>query len=331
MNVSVLRNSSHSEPRSLLAGALAVLVHLIFVAMLIFGLNWKDHPPEGMVVDIWAELPQPTREPVKTVTPPKQESKAVQEPVKPKPEPPKPEPPPEPVKSEPLKPAPQKAVTTPLVKKPDIALKQKPEPIKEDKPDLQEQKKKEQEKVKEQEKIKELEKQKELEKKKELEKQKELEKKKALEKQKELDKQKELEKQKELQKQKEKEQAIQRQREQEAKAQREAEAKRAAQQAAARNLVTNEVSKYKALILAKIRSRIVMPPDLPGNPVAEFNVTLLPGGDILDVRLSKSSGHAAFDSAVERAIFLSKPLPLPPDPALFGEFRNLNIKVHYRE
>jgi colicin import membrane protein len=24
-------------------------------------------------------------------------------------------------------------------------------------------------------------------------------------------------------------------------------------------------------------------------------------------------------------------LPLPPDPALFGEFRNLNIKVHYRE
>lgn len=46
-----------------------------------------------------------------------------------------------------------------------------------------------------------------------------------------------------------------------------------------------------------------MPPDLPGNPVAEFNVTLLPGGDILDVRLSKSSGHAAFDNAVERAIF----------------------------
>lgn len=147
MNVSVSRNSSHSEPRSLLAGVLAVLVHLIFVAMLIFGLNWKDHPPEGMVVDIWTELPQPTREPVKTV-PSKQEPKPVQEPVKPKTEPPKPEPPqselpPEPVKSEPPKPAaPQKAVTTPPVKKPDIALKQKPEPIKEEKPDLQEQQKK---------------------------------------------------------------------------------------------------------------------------------------------------------------------------------------------
>lgn len=150
-----------------------------------------------------------------------------------------------------------------------------------------------------------------------------------MEKQKELAKQKELEKQKELLKQKEL--AAQQQREQAAKAQREAEAQRAAQQAAARNQITNEISKYKALILAKIRSRIVMPPDLPGNPIAEFSVTLLPGGDILDVRLSKSSGYAVFDNAVERAIYLSKPLPLPPDPALFNEFRNLNITVHYRE
>ena len=74
-----------------------------------------------------------------------------------------------------------------------------------------------------------------------------------------------------------------------------------------------------------------MPPDLPGNPMAEFSVTLLPGGDILDVQLRKPSGYASFDSAVERAIFLSRPLPLPPDPALFREFRNLNITVHYHE
>lgn len=316
MSVSVLRNFPHSEPKSLLAGGLAILVHLVFIALLVFGLNWKDHPPEGMMVDIWTELPKSVvQEPVKTQPPPKQ-SKPVQEQPKSEPEPPKPEP---------AKPEPSKAVTAP-VKKPDIALKEKPEPVKkEPKPDLEEQKRKEQEKLKEQDRLKELEKQKELDKKKELEKQKELER------QKEIEKQKELEKQKESQKQKEKEQAVQRQREQEAKARKEAEAQRAAQQAAARNQITSEIGKYKALILAKIRSRIVMPPDLPGNPVAEFSVTLLPGGDILDVRLSKSSGHAAFDSAVERAIFLSKPLPLPPDPSLFNEFRNLNIKVHYLE
>lgn len=101
-----------------------------------------------------------------------------------------------------------------------------------------------------------------------------------------------------------------------------------ARQAAAQVRMVDE---YKAKILAKIKSRIVMPPDLPGNPVAEFGVTLLPGGDILEVKQKKSSGFAAFDNAVERAIHLSKPLPLPPDPALFRDFRDLSLKVHYRE
>ena len=102
-------------------------------------------------------------------------------------------------------------------------------------------------------------------------------------------------------------------------------------QAAAQSRLANEIAEYKARILAKIKRNIVMPPDLPGNPVAEFDVTLLPGGDILDARLRRSSGFAAFDEAVERAIFLSKPLPLPPDPALFPKFRNLTLRVHYRE
>ena len=66
MSVSILRNTPYSEPRSLLAGVLAVLVHLVFIALLIFGVSWKDHPPEGRVVDIWTELPKPVQEPVKT-------------------------------------------------------------------------------------------------------------------------------------------------------------------------------------------------------------------------------------------------------------------------
>lgn len=102
-------------------------------------------------------------------------------------------------------------------------------------------------------------------------------------------------------------------------------------QVTAQSRLSNEIAEYKARILAKIKRNIIMPPDLPGNPVAEFDVTLLPGGDILEARLRKSSGYTAFDEAVERAIFLSKPLPLPPDPALFPKFRNLNLRVHYRE
>lgn len=100
---------------------------------------------------------------------------------------------------------------------------------------------------------------------------------------------------------------------------------------AAQSRSSGEIDEYKAKILYKIRSRIVMPPDLPGNPAAEFDVTLLPGGDILDIKLKKSSGFIVFDEAVERAITLSRPLPLPADPALFPKFRNLSLKVHYRE
>ncbi len=104
-----------------------------------------------------------------------------------------------------------------------------------------------------------------------------------------------------------------------------------AQLAAQKSKALDEIAKYKAMIQAKIRSRIVTPPDLPGNPMVEFRVTLLPGGDVLKVSLRKSSGYAAFDEAVERAIFLAKPLPIPPDPALFKEFRDFNLTVYYQD
>ena len=96
-----------------------------------------------------------------------------------------------------------------------------------------------------------------------------------------------------------------------------------AEQAAAIGKVVDE---HKARIIAKIRRNIVMPPDVPDSARAEFDVTLLPGGSVLNVRLVKPSGKEAYDSAVERAIFKSQPLPLPTDVALFNKFRELRLK-----
>ncbi len=96
-----------------------------------------------------------------------------------------------------------------------------------------------------------------------------------------------------------------------------------AEQAAAIGKVLDE---HKARIIAKIRRNIVMPPDVPDDARAEFDVTLLPGGSVLNVRLVKPSGKDAYDSAVERAIFKSQPLPLPADVALFNKFRELRLK-----
>ena len=58
-----------------------------------------------------------------------------------------------------------------------------------------------------------------------------------------------------------------------------------------------------------------------------MDVVLLPGGEVLGVKTRKASAMSAWDNAVERAILKAQPLPLPPDPAMFKEFRELNLKI----
>jgi colicin import membrane protein len=113
-----------------------------------------------------------------------------------------------------------------------------------------------------------------------------------------------------------------------AREQEEALRKLAAAQAAAR---ANLIDEYKRRISEKIKRYIVEPPNLPGNPEVEVAVTVLPGGEVLDVKTKRSSGVAAYDNAVERAIRRAQPLPLPPDPALMREFRELNLKFRPKE
>ncbi|HLP98466.1 MAG TPA: cell envelope integrity protein TolA [Sideroxyarcus sp.] len=91
--------------------------------------------------------------------------------------------------------------------------------------------------------------------------------------------------------------------------------------------VATQVGKYQDMIRSKIRRNIVMPPDVPETAKAEFKVTLLPGGDVLEVELLKSSGNAAYDNAVERAIYKAQPLPLPSDASLQKMFRELKLTI----
>jgi len=99
----------HETPYSVLAGLLAILMHVILFAALFFSVNWKSvHvASEVMQVELWEQIPKESAKPV----------------VKPKPtpkpekiEPPTPEPEPEP---EPVK------VEEPEVPKVDIALEKK--------------------------------------------------------------------------------------------------------------------------------------------------------------------------------------------------------------
>ena len=245
-----------------ISGALALVMHVMFGMLLVFGVTWKKPEPVAMVAELWSNLP-PVAAP-KAAPPP---------------------PPPPKVEPEPPKPAPK------VEAKPVPKVEPKPQP----KAEIDLREKKEKALKAEQEKLA------------------------------EKKKREEQQRQELLRQQQAKEAA-------EAKrlAQEQAEAQRKlAQQAAAAQ--AREIDKYKQAIAARIKRFIVEPPNIQGNPEVELDIIVLPGGEVLDVRTKRASGQTPWDNAVERAIRRAQPLPLPSDPVLMKEFRELNLKFRPKE
>jgi colicin import membrane protein len=109
---------------------------------------------------------------------------------------------------------------------------------------------------------------------------------------------------------------------------REAERREAAarQQAIAAAARDRALATWVDKIRAKIRGNIRLPNDLSGNPEAIFDLTQLVTGEVISVRLRKSSGHKGYDDAVERAILKSSPLPKPDQPSLFERQLELRFR-----
>ncbi len=95
----------------------------------------------------------------------------------------------------------------------------------------------------------------------------------------------------------------------------------AAERAAKASAAARENQKYVSGIRGKVYARVALPPDLQGNPEAEFVVSLLPGGELLNVTLRKSSGNPAYDAAVERAIRQAQPFDVPSGESFQQYFR----------
>lgn len=83
---------------------------------------------------------------------------------------------------------------------------------------------------------------------------------------------------------------------------------------------------YVAKIKGKIRGNVVLPPALAGNPESVFEVVQLPSGEVLSVKLKKSSGNPGLDAAIERAILKSSPLPKPAQAELFQRVLELRYR-----
>jgi colicin import membrane protein len=258
-----------SRPGSnLIAGALALGVHVVFVLLLVFGVSWQTRHPAPVMVDLWEALPPP---------PP------VARPARP----PAPAPvkTPEPVK---IKPAPRPAVDEPPPPKtPDIALEKK---------------------------------------KAESERQKKMQAMQAAEEKARADAARKAQeaqlaerKKRELLRQMEEEDLTRRMADEVAASEArqaklaEAQAKLAEAAAASKRQaeVASVVGQYRDLISAKVRGNTRLPDNLAGNPQVRCLVKLLPTGEVQSVRVTQSSGNAAYDEAVVRGIWKSSPLPLP--------------------
>lgn len=107
-----------------------------------------------------------------------------------------------------------------------------------------------------------------------------------------------------------------------------ADAKRAEEAAATRERAAreqSEVDKYVVIIKQKVERNWIKPVQWQGLR-CRVRVNLIPGGDVIDVKIVAGSGDALFDSSVEAAVRKASPLPVPSasDP-LFDRFRELEF------
>ncbi|MDR2093540.1 MAG: TonB C-terminal domain-containing protein [Azoarcus sp.] len=90
-----------------------------------------------------------------------------------------------------------------------------------------------------------------------------------------------------------------------------------------------ELDAYRSAIAAKVRRNLIAPPGLSGNPEAVFEIEQIlggNGGEVVNVKLKRSSGNSALDEAIQRAIRKSSPLPPPDNRNLFERKLNLTFR-----
>lgn len=87
------------------------------------------------------------------------------------------------------------------------------------------------------------------------------------------------------------------------------------------------VDKYKALIIQAISENWIVPVQADKKLSSELLIRVAPGGMVLDVQISKSSGDPALDSSARAAVLKASPLPVPPDLDAFEPFRQFVLKV----
>lgn len=89
----------------------------------------------------------------------------------------------------------------------------------------------------------------------------------------------------------------------------------------------SEIEKYLARIQETLRPNWNVPEGVNPDMSCQLAIRLGVDGTVLSVTITKSSGNVALDNSARTAVFKSSPLPVPDDPALAKQFRELNLTV----
>ena len=100
---------------------------------------------------------------------------------------------------------------------------------------------------------------------------------------------------------------------------------KARQQVAQAARAATAVDKYRALIRSRVSQSWNRPVGVAKGLKCVVSVRLAPGGEVLSAKVVRSSGNMVFDRSVENAVFKAAPLPLPEDPTLFDNFREIEF------
>lgn len=88
-----------------------------------------------------------------------------------------------------------------------------------------------------------------------------------------------------------------------------------------------EINLYNARILQAIREQWILPEAYSGEIHCQLLISLKSDGSVLNVQLIKSSGSEAFDRSATTAVYKASPLPVPKEPDIFNQMKEINLTV----
>ncbi|MGI9331012.1 MAG: cell envelope integrity protein TolA [Gammaproteobacteria bacterium] len=86
------------------------------------------------------------------------------------------------------------------------------------------------------------------------------------------------------------------------------------------------LDQWVEVIRQKVQRNWVNPPSAGTGIECEVRVTQIPGGEVVNVRISSCNADAAVVRSIENAVYKASPLPPPPDASLFERNIIFNFK-----